>query len=160
MRTSKTVCIYSLLLMSLAFVAVGCSTTSALPEGEQLFTGLKKIEYVNYEKNSHALETQMEMESALASAPNGALLGSSYFRTPFQFRLWIWNAFSKSSSPFARWITKAFGSRPKLMSEVNPALRTQVAESQLRKYGYFSGKVHHEEITLGNKKKGKDLLHC
>ena len=61
MRTSKTVCIYSLLLMSLAFVAVGCSTTSALPEGEQLFTGLKKIEYVNYEKNSHALETQMEM---------------------------------------------------------------------------------------------------
>lgn len=155
MRTSKTVCIYSLLLMSLAFVAVGCSTTSALSEGEQLFTGLKKIEYVNYEKNSHALETQMEMESALASAPNGALLGSSYFRTPFQFRLWIWNAFSKSSSPFARWITKAFGSRPKLMSEVNPALRTQVAESQLRKYGYFSGKVHHEEITLGNKKKGK-----
>lgn len=136
-------------------LGVGCSTTRAIPDGEQLFTGLKKIEYTNYEKNSHATETQVEMESALASAPNGALFGSSYYRTPFQFKLWIWNAFSQSSGSLARWITKAFGTRPKLMSEVNPALRAQVAESQLRKFGYFNGKVRFEEITLRHPKKGK-----
>ena len=38
-----------------------CSSTSALKEGEQLFTGLKPIEYVNYEKSSYADTTILEM---------------------------------------------------------------------------------------------------
>lgn len=45
-----------------------CSETSALPEGEKLFTGLKKINYTDYEPNEHATNTQVEMESVLASA--------------------------------------------------------------------------------------------
>ena len=63
-----------------------CSSTSALKEGEQLFTGLKPIEYVNYEKSSYADTTILEMENVLASAPNGALFGSSYYRMPFPVR--------------------------------------------------------------------------
>ena len=75
------------LLLLLSLLLSACSSTSALPEGEQLFTGLKKIEYTNYEACAHATTTQEEMESALASAPNGALFGSSYYRSPLQFRL-------------------------------------------------------------------------
>ena len=148
----------TLRLAMAAMAAAGltaCSTTSALPEGEQLFTGLKPIKYTDYEPCDHAEETKEEMESVLASAPNGALFGSSYYRTPFQLKLWIWNAFSQSASPISQWITKAFGTKPKLMSEVNPTLRTSVAENHLKKYGYLNGRVSSQEITGHNHKKAK-----
>ena len=35
--------------MLFSFLFTGCSSTSALKENEQLFTGLKPIEYSNYE---------------------------------------------------------------------------------------------------------------
>ena len=57
---------------------VGCSTTSGLREGEQLYAGLEKIEYSNYERNQHFISTQEEIEAALAAAPTGAFFGSSY----------------------------------------------------------------------------------
>lgn len=151
--------IYSFCIVLSAAVAVfgiqSCSTTSALPEGEQLFTGLRHIKYVNYDDNDHARSTQAEMESALASAPNGALFGSSYYRTPFPLRQWIWNAFARDSAGVGHWLATTFGSQPKLMSQVNPALRSQIATGQLRKYGYFNGKVDYKNITLSNHKKGK-----
>ena len=134
---------------------ISCSSTSALPEGEQLFTGLKKIQYKNYEENPHAEEVKTEMEYVLASTPNSALFGSSYYRSPFPIRLWVWNAFSQSDDAFSKWITKAFGSKPKLMSQVNPTLRATVAESQLKKFGYFKGKVDSKIITQRNSKKAK-----
>ena len=52
--------------------------------------------------------------------PERCLVGSSYYRTPFPVRLWIWNAFSQSDGALAKWITKVFGSKPKLMANVNP----------------------------------------
>ena len=160
MRKSKLyIIIYVLtLIMSIPFL-LACSSTSALKEGQQLFTGLKPIEYSNYEKSGYADTTILEMENVLASAPNGALFGSSYYRTPFPVRLWIWNAFSQSDGGVAKWITKAFGSKPKLMSNVNPQLRAQVAENQLDKYGYFNGKVTYDVVTDNNPKKAKVAYH-
>ena len=55
-----------------------CSTTKHIPDDDQLFIGLEKIVYTDYEKNEHAEQTQVELEAALATAPNGALFGSSY----------------------------------------------------------------------------------
>jgi len=151
--------LYLTIYVGVALVAIpmlmACSSTSALKEGEQLFTGLKPIEYTNYQKSSYVDSTILEMENVLASAPNGALFGSSYHRTPFPVRLWIWNAFSPSESPIAKWITKAFGSKPKLMSQVNPQLRAQVAENQLDKYGFFQGKVSYDVLTKKKSKKAK-----
>ena len=78
--------IYTVLIpTAIVLLATSCSSTRAIPEGEQLFTGLKKIEYTNYDANKHASDTQEEMEYVLASAPNGALFGSSYYRTPYVF---------------------------------------------------------------------------
>ena len=65
---------------------------------------------------------QEEVEAALATAPNGALFGSSYFRTPFPYGLWIWNAFSGKEGKVAKWLTESFGKQPVLMSWVNPRL--------------------------------------
>ena len=132
-----------------------CSATSALKDDEQLFTGLKPIEYVNYEPTCYVDTVKEEMEYALASAPMGAFLGSSYYRTPFPVRLWIWNAFSQSDDGLSKWITKTFGSKPKLMANVNPKLRAQVAEHQLMKYGYFNSKVDYDVLTQSNPKEAK-----
>ena len=105
----------------LAVMMLGsCSTTSSLEPGEQLFTGLKPIEYTNYESGSHFNATQEEIEASLATAPNGALFGSSYYRTPFPYALWIYNACNGKENALARWLNGTFGKAPVLMSNVNP----------------------------------------
>ena len=144
-----------MLPLLVAVLFVSCSTTKNIPEDDQLYTGLTKIKYENYEKNTHFSETVEEIEAALACAPNGALFGSSYHRTPFQFRLWMWNAFINSESKFSQWICKNFGKEPVLMSWVNPELRASVAKSVLKNHGYFHGQVSSKTITQRNPKKAK-----
>ena len=127
------------IIVCMLFVA--CSTTKNIPEDDQLFVGLKKIQYINDDSNGsdnyadHELAMKEEVEAALAIAPNGALFGSSYYRTPFAPSLWIWNAFSGKDSGFARWMTSSFGKPPVLMTTVNPDLRSSVAQSILQKQG-------------------------
>ena len=146
----------TLLLGVYAFMTmVACSTTSSIPDGEQLYTGLKPTRYQNYEKNDHFLTTKEEIDLVLATEPNGALFGSSTYRSPFPVGLWVWNAFSKDSTVFSRWMNKAFGTRPVLMSNVNPALHASVAQNTLQKRGYFNGAVSYEELQQRNPKKAK-----
>lgn len=122
-------------------VISGCSTTSSLEDGEVLYTGLIATDYNNYEKNKHQGIVEEEVEAALATAPNGALFGSSYYRTPFPYGLWIWNAFSKKEGAVSKWLVNSFGKAPVLMSNVNPVLRAQVAKNVLQNNGYFNGDV-------------------
>ena len=152
-----------LILLCLAFTLVACSTTKNIPDDDQLFVGLSKIEYENPEGGAKYnaserknLETaKEEVEAALATAPNGALFGSSFYRTPFPYGLWIWNAFSSKEDKFSRWMTESFGKQPVLMSWVNPELRASVAQSLLRNYGYFHNKVDYDIIPQHNPKKSK-----
>jgi outer membrane protein assembly factor BamA len=141
--------------LGLALCLCACSTTSHIPEDDQLFTGLKKIVYTEYEKNEHAEQTKVEVEAALATQPNGALFGSSYYRTPIQYRLWIWNATYGSKDPLLKWINTTFGKPPVLMSQVNPALRAQVAKQVLRTNGYLHGDVSFREVGVRNPLKAK-----
>lgn len=139
----------------LAVLLVGsCSSTSSVPEGDQLYIGLKPIEYKEYEKNDHFYAVQEEVEAALATAPNGAFFGSSYHRT-IPYKLWIWNNFSNSETKLGKWIAKTFGSAPVLMSWVNPELRTSVAQSVLRNHGYLGGTVSYMVEQQKNPKKAK-----
>ena len=149
----------SIIYKALAFilsaaVAAGCSTTSSVPDGDQLYIGMKPIEYTNYEKSDHFYSTQEEVEAALATAPNGAFFGSSYHRT-IPYKLWIWNAFSESEGGLTKWVAKTFGSAPVLMSWVNPGLRASVAQSVLRNHGYLGSSVNYKVVTQKNPKKAK-----
>lgn len=132
-----------------------CSTTKSIPENDQLFTGLTKIEYNAPEKGEHYTAVQEELNAALATAPNGALFGSSSVRTPFPVGLWVWNEFAGDNSGFAKWMIKTFGSNPVLMSWVNPELRASVATEVLKAHGYFRGKVDYDIIKQKNPKKAK-----
>ena len=129
--------------------------TKDIPDGEQLFTGLTKITYENYEDNDNFAQAQAEVEAALATAPNGSILGSSYYRVPFSWGVSIWNKYHDKDTPYARWMTKAFGKQPVLMSWVNPLLRSSVAQSVLTNHGYFDGQVTYDIIPRKNPKTAK-----
>lgn len=146
---------YILLVCAVGLSVLSCSTTSGVPDDDKLFVGLTKIDYKNYDKSDHFITTQEEVEAALATAPNGALFGSSYYRSPIQYRLWIWNAFHESSSVVGKWLTKSFGKAPVLMSSVNPTLRAKVAQNLLRNHGYMGATVTYNEVEQSNPKKAK-----
>lgn len=133
----------------MVFILASCSTTSSLEDDEQLYIGMKPVKYSNYDVCPHASSTQSEVEAALACAPNGALFGSSYYRTPFPYGLWIWNSFSERKSGIGKWLTSNLGNPPVLISDVNPELRTTVAETVLKNNGYFRGNVTYDIVESG-----------
>lgn len=144
-----------ILALPVFLALAACSTTRSIPEGDQLYTGLSGIEYKAEEKGAHFTSTQAEVDAALATAPNGALFGSSSIRSPFPFGLWVWNAFAGKTDAFSQWMIKSFGTNPVLMSWVNPELRATVARTVLRAHGYFRGNVDYKVTTMKNPKKAK-----
>lgn len=68
------------------FLLASCSTTKNLPEGEVLYTGIKKIEVTNEDKSKEGEEALTEIEAALAYPPNNALLGEFIYPYPFAVR--------------------------------------------------------------------------
>lgn len=153
-NVGKALCVALVVFLS-ALCLTGCSSTSSVPDDDKLFTGLKKINYENYEPSAHFYSTQEEVEAALATAPNGALFGSSYYRSPFPYRLWIYNAFHNSETRFSQWVRKSFGKAPVLLSGVNPRLRAQVARELLRARGYFGADVDYNVIEKPGAKTAK-----
>lgn len=145
----------SIILAITALMLASCSTTRRIPEGEQLYTGISSIDYVDCTEDSAFYAMQEELEASIDLPPNGAILGSSRYRTPLQLRLWIWNAFSGGKNGFSKWITKAFGKEPVLISNVKPDVRAKVAETVLHSHGYMHGTVKAEKQTGRNPKKCK-----
>ena len=154
----------SLLLLPAALLLAACSMTKNIPDGDQLFTGLTKIDYQESAGESHApaderqdlgITAREEVEAALATAPNGAIFGSSYYRVPFSLGVSIWNHYQGTTSGFGKWMLKTFGKQPVLMSWVNPELRASVARSVLRNHGYFNGDVAYTIVGQKNPKTAK-----
>lgn len=142
------------LFLSLLLLLSACSSTKSIPEGDQLFTGVKSIHYTAEKKDTHFNSTKEEVDAALATAPNGNLFGSG-IRSPFPVGLWVWNAFTGNNDPFAKWMLKSFGTNPVLMSWVNPGLRAQVAKLVLQAHGYFRSNVGYEILKQSNPKEAK-----
>ncbi len=156
---------YPILLLMLLLLT-SCISTSNIPDDDQLFVGLTKISYDDalgtkgrLQAQEHLTDIKAEVEAALATAPNGAFFGSSYYRVPFSWRLWIHNKFSGKESDFAKWMDKSFGRPPVLMSTVNPALRASVAQSVLKNNGFFRATVTYEAVPRKNPKKSKIAYH-
>ncbi len=144
---------YIIYVIGVSVCLVACSTTKNLPSDEVLYTGMKKTEILNEDKTASGVTTLEEIEAALACPPNNSLLGSSSIRTPFPFKLWIYNKYVNSKSKIGQWIFNKFADTPVYMSKVNPELRVKVAANILRNYGYFQGNVSYEIIS--NKKNPK-----
>lgn len=148
MKKLYTAALFVMLLTS-------CSTTRLITDGEQLYTGIKTIEFVEEDKYAGTTtgETAVdEVTGALECAPNGAILGSSKWRA-LPLGLWWYNGFHDSKTKIGKWFFNTFATDPVLISNVNPKLRAEVATEVLKYYGYFNGKVTSEIVT--NKKNAK-----
>lgn len=141
--------------IGVVLLSTGCSTTSAIPDGEQLYTGMKPTEYVDADKSEHATSVREELDVVLATKPNGSLFGSPTLQSPLKIGLWIWNAFSQGTTSFDKWMVKAFGTQPVLMSYANPDLHTTVGRNLLKKRGYFNGDISYSLVPQKNPKKMK-----
>lgn len=124
-----------------------CSTTSHLPEGEQLYTGQRAMIIDNPQPTPVGETALEEVEAALATAPNNAFLGSSTMRWPFPMGLWVYNAFGQKEKGVGKWIFNKFGANPVLLSNVNPDIRVKAANNLLRDYGYFNGRVSYKTFV-------------
>ena len=138
-----------------ALLLTACASTKRIPDGEQLYTGIKGMEFADAEENALSPTGQTAMEEiayALDYPPNGSFAGSSSLKT-FSIGLWIYNTFYNSKGGIGKWLFKKFGTEPVLISNVNPKLRAEVATDILKYYGYFNGKV--EAKTNTSKKNPK-----
>ncbi len=142
----------SLLLLLSALLLVACSTTSNLPEGETLYTGIKEIKYTDSCKYENWTDVSTEVEAALACAPNGSLLGSSSLRSPLLLGLRVYNHYQGTESKFGRWMLNKFGSEPVLISSVNPEVRALVASNLMKANGYFNASVAYKTLPRGTRK--------
>lgn len=142
----KKIYIYILLT---ALLLQACSIMKHIPEGEQLYTGIKKIEFVDEKEHASSTTGETAIEEvtyALDCAPNGSILGSSSIKT-FPIGLWWHYKYKDSESKFGKWMFNTFSKSPVLISTVKPELRAEVATEILKYYGYFNGKAEAEVIT-------------
>ncbi len=146
----------AMLLAGMALFLAACSTTSNLPEGDVLYTGVKAVK-VHGAKSTYAESVALtEVEAALAHAPNNSFMGSSSVRTPLPIGLWIYNGMvNKEHTAFGRWLLRSFGSTPVTIASVNPSTRAKVASNLLQNYGYFNGRVDYELVGQRNPRKQK-----
>lgn len=147
----------NILLILLVLVVTSCSTTKNLPEGEKLYIGIKKTTINNEDKSNAGITAMDEVLAALNYPPNGAILGSSSYRFPIPFGLWVYNDFVKyqDKKGIGNWIFKKMAADPVLLSEVNPDTRVKVASNLLHDYGFFNGNVGYSVVDMKNPKKVK-----
>lgn len=123
-----------------------CSTTKLIPEGEMLYTGVKKIKIVPDSTTGKIPgEVESSVKEPLSVAPNNSLLGSPSIRIPFPIGLWAYNAFkSDKQKGFKHWMFARFAKEPILISKVQPDIRVKAVENILDNYGYFGSHASYE----------------
>lgn len=137
---------YYLLLSTVLFLAA-CSSTSSLPQGEVLYTGLKRITIVPPEGEKQIEPSALSaLKEPLEVKPNNAFF-SPYIRTPFPIGLWVYNHWKpKHEKGFGYWLYKKLAKEPILISAVQPDVRANAAADILNEYGYFRSKATYEVI--------------
>lgn len=134
-----------------AMLAESCSTTSKLAEGEQLYTGVKKLQY-HEERAKVVDDVKDEIFTAINVKPNNPLY-SPYYRTPFPIGLWVYNHWDQDSKGLKGWFYKHLVARPVTISRVNPQTRTDMINTLLRNNGYFTSRATYTLNESKNPKK-------
>lgn len=148
---------FSRILMFLAGVLLlgGCSTTKRIPEGELLYTGIKKVEITGPEGEKVPEAVSSKINTAVAFKPNNSLFGSSSIRYPFPLGLWAYNHWPNPEKGLRHWLYEKFAREPVLISDVRPNQRVRSVDQLLDDNGFFSGKATYELVPQKNKKKAK-----
>lgn len=136
------------LLVAAIAIVTGCSTTGKIPDGEQLYTGVKKVDIKNSGSDELPDAMVTEMKEAVNVAPNNPMpFLSPYHRTPFPVGLWVYNNWSDSSKGLKGWLYNLLVSEPVLISDVKPKIRVKMIKSILDNNGYFDSRVDYSLNT-------------
>jgi len=132
-------------------ILTGCSTTSRLAPGEELYNGIKKLQLTAEEGEKVPDGLKSEISAAVTVKPNNPYPMTS-IRTPFPVGLWIWNHWSGHEKGLKHWAYEKFASEPVLLSEVRPDLRVKMVDQILDNNGYFSGSASYTTSHKRNPK--------
>ncbi len=153
MKTSVRTLHILFVAVAVTLLAAACSTTRRLPEGELLYNGIRKIEY---------LPDSTHIPGGLGDAIDEAMFvrPNNYWsfidrRSPFPVGLWVYNNWNPDSKGLKHWLYDKLVEEPVLVSDVRPEVRTRMIEQILDNHGYFRGKASYELIPARNPRKAK-----
>lgn len=132
-----------------------CRTTRRIPEGEQLYTGVKKIEIAAPKGEKIPAGVEEQLREVVAVKPNASIFGSAKYTWPWPVGLWIYNSCGGAKKGFKHWLFEKLGREPVLLSDVRPGIRTHMVDEILDNNGYFHGSASYELIEQKNPKKVK-----
>ncbi|HIW65568.1 MAG TPA: BamA/TamA family outer membrane protein [Candidatus Alistipes intestinipullorum] len=142
-------------LLAALLLSAACSTTRRIPEGEVLYTGVKKIRIVPDSGVVLTPDAESDARQPLSVAPNNPLY-APYWRTPLPIGLWAYNyLYSPKEKGFKYWFYRRLAKEPVLISKVQPQLRAKVAEQALGNNGYFGSQVSSELLYRKKGRKAK-----
>ncbi len=154
--TSCTRRIMQTLAVCAGVLIVGaCSTTKRIPEGEQLYTGIKKIDITAPEGDKVPEGVAGQITEAVGVPPNNAIFKSPKYRWPFPVGLWVYNNWDDPGKGIKHWLYDKLVSEPVLVSDVRPQIRTRMVDEILDNNGYFRGNATYETIDQKDPKKAK-----
>lgn len=141
------------LVFTVFYVISGCSTTKRIPEGEILYTGVKKIKINDSIACDVPKSVISDVKSPLSVKPNNPLY-SPYIRTPLPIGLWAWNyLYTPKQKGFKHWLYNRLAKEPVLISDVQPEVRLRVVSQILDNNGYFGSISSYEMIRSKNNPK-------
>ena len=145
------------LLIVVICMAVSCSTTKRLGEGEVLYTGVNHINISTTEGEKLNSDLVSEIKGAVDVAPNNPMpFMSPYVRTPFPIGLWVYNNWNDSAKGIEGWLYDKLVAMPVLVSDVRPDARVKMIEEILDNNGYFASTAKYElEYNKKNPKKAR-----
>lgn len=141
-------------ILIVAGIFASCSTTKRIPEGQQLYNGMK----IKFRQDSTVAKIPSGVKSNLTKAvnvrPNNPWpFLSPYRRMPFPLGLWVYNNWSDSSKGLKGWIYNKLVEQPVLLSDIKPDTRIKMLKQLLNDNGYFSSTAQYKVIEGKNPKK-------
>lgn len=133
------------ILWGILFLVSSCSTTRKLPDGEVLYTGVKKMEIEVPHKFKLSGPQKSALTSPLSYPPNNPLY-TPYIRTPFPLGLWVYNWNIKKEKGFKWWLYRKLSKKPVLISKVQPELRLKMVDNAMKNFGFFGVESHFDII--------------
>ena len=145
MKANKTVLILAAIVFII--VAAACSTTRRIPSDEQLYTGLKGVDYVYDSDSAYHVpdELKSQIHTSVNYPPNNywKLVGWHY---PFPLGLWVYNNWPNPPKGFKHWIFEKLVEQPVLVSDVRADVRTHIIKQMLDNNGFFRSSASYELI--------------
>lgn len=140
--------------LALAALLASCSTTRRIPDDDQLYTGIKKIEYVTDSAGAKVPAGMRENISLAAFVRPNNYFKLLDMRYPFPLGLWVYNNWPNPEKGFRHWLYEKLVEEPVLVSDVRPEVRTRMIDEILQNNGYFRGSTSYQLID-GKKNRKK-----